>query len=64
MLTDLLPFAAFGWLGLGAITLGALKVRSSSRLGAVGRAMSRSAAEDRNSPELTEVAIASVGEEV
>ncbi len=41
MLTDLLPFATFGWLGIGAVTLGVLKLRSSSRIGGLGRATLR-----------------------
>ena len=63
MLTDLLPFATFEWLGLGAITLSVLKVRSSSRLGGLGRAVFRQTADERTSQELAEALITPLGEE-
>ncbi len=37
-LPDLLPFIAFGWLGLGAVVLGLRKARSSRSLRVLGRA--------------------------
>jgi amino acid transporter len=36
-LTDLLPFLALGWLGLGAIAAGVLRARRPSRFAALGR---------------------------
>ena len=36
-LTDLLPFAALGWLGLGAVVAGVLRARRPARLEALGR---------------------------
>ena len=36
-LTDLLPFLAVGWLGLGAIAAGVLRARRPGRFAALGR---------------------------
>ena len=36
-LTDLLPFLAIGWLGLGAIAAGVLRARRPGRFAALGR---------------------------
>ena len=38
-LTDLLPFLAVGWLGLGAIAAGVLRARRPSRFAALGRVL-------------------------
>jgi amino acid transporter len=63
MLVSLLPFAALAWLCLGAITLGALKVRSSRSLGALGRVFRPADDSPATSEELTELAIAPLSEE-
>ena len=36
-LADLLPYAALGWLGLGAVMAGVLRARRSARLDSLGR---------------------------
>jgi amino acid transporter len=64
MLVDLLPFAAFAWLGLGVLMVGALKARSSTGLGALGRAFRPAADDSTSAEELTQIAVASAGEEV
>ncbi len=62
-LVDLLPFAAFAWLCLGAMTFGALKARSSGSLAALGQVFRPADASAATTEELTRVAIAPAGED-
>ena len=64
MLVDFLPFAAFAWLGLGVLTVGALKARSSAGLGALGSAFKPADDRRATNPELTMVAISPLGEAI
>jgi len=50
MLVDLLPFAAFGWLGIGAVVLWFLKVRSPTRADMIGRVLAPTEVRPQEAP--------------
>jgi hypothetical protein len=49
-LTDLLPFLALGWLGLGAIAAGFLRARRPGSLAALGRVFAAKGSGELESP--------------
>jgi amino acid transporter len=63
MLVDFLPFAAFAWLALGAVTVGALKARSSTNLGAIGRVFKPIGEIAAQAPDLTEITPSAMADE-
>ena len=63
LLIALLPFAAFAWLGLGVLTVGAMKARSSTGLGALGRVFGPAGDDRAPGEDPAAGALAPVGEE-